>query len=60
MVSGNSTTHGNDEKAYELNETPHSVSKQSTLDIRHFIVGLAIVFVLLAIGYIKETKKKSK
>ncbi len=56
-IIGNSTTHGENDKAYELNEKTNSVLKQSSFDIKHFILGLMIVFVLLAIGY---TKKKNE
>ncbi|WP_405295515.1 hypothetical protein [Methanobrevibacter sp.] len=54
LVYGNSTSHGEDKKAYELNETGKSVSKQANLDIKFFIAGIAIIFLLLAIGYRKN------
>ncbi|MBQ2665162.1 hypothetical protein [Methanobrevibacter sp.] len=58
LVSGNSTSHGEDEKAYELNKTGGSVAKQVNLDIRYFIAITAIVFILLAIGYRRQKKSK--
>lgn len=57
LVIGNSTSHGNDDKAYELNKTSRdSVAKQSNLDLKYFIEIIAIVLILLAIGY-KRNKK---
>ena len=57
---GNSTTHGEENKAYELNETHTSVSKQTTTDIRYYLAAFVILFILLGIVYVKETKKRSK
>jgi hypothetical protein len=57
VISGNSTTHGENEKAYELNES-NSVKKESSLDFRVFISLLAIIFILLAIGYKKHKKEE--
>lgn len=54
---GNSTTYGKDNKAYELNETPSSVSKQAKFDIKYYLIAFAILFILLGIGYINETKR---
>lgn len=57
LVIGNSTSLGDDEKAYELNKTSNdSVAKQSNLDIKHFIALIAFILILLAIGY-KRNKK---
>jgi predicted outer membrane repeat protein len=55
---GNSSQYGENNKAYELNETQSSVSKQATADIRYYIAAFAILFILLGIGYLNETKKK--
>lgn len=55
-ILGNSTSHGEDKKAYELNETGRSVAKQANLNIAYAIAGMAIVFLLLAIGY-KRNKR---
>ena len=60
IAIGNSTSHGEDNKAYELNETEGgSVAKQANLNIGVFIAIIAIVLILLAIGYRRE-KKNSK
>lgn len=56
---GNSTSHGEDEKAYELNETGTSVAKQINSNITYFIALAAIALVLLAIGY-KRNKRWNK
>ena len=53
---GNSTSHGEDEKAYELNETGGSVAKQIRSNIPYLIALTAIVLILLAIGY-KRNKR---
>ena len=61
MVSGNSTTHGDDRKSYELNETgSQSVSKQGSVNLGYFIALILIIVALLAIGYVQETKNNSK
>ena len=57
IVAGNSSAHGEDDKAYELNETHHSVAKQASFDIRKIVVIIALVLILLAIGY-KRFKKE--
>ena len=57
VISGNSTIHGENEKAYELNES-NSVKKESSLDFRVFITLLAIIFILLAIGYKRHEKEE--
>ncbi len=60
MTLGNSTSYGEDKKAYELNETKGgSVVKQANLDIRIFIAITAMLLILLVIGYRRE-KKNSK
>ena len=59
LAVGNSTSHGEDNKAYELNETGGSVAKQTNIDIKIFIAIIITVLVLLAIGYRRE-KKMSK
>lgn len=56
LTYGNSTSHGEDKKAYELNETGCSVAKQIKSNIPYFIALLAIVLVLLVIGY-KRNKR---
>ena len=56
QISGNSTTHGENDKAYELNKQ-ESIKKQSSLDIKVFIVAIALVFILLAIGYNRYKKE---
>jgi predicted outer membrane repeat protein len=56
IVYGNSTSQGEYEKAYELNETGGSVAKQIKSNITYFIALLAIALVLLAIGY-KRNKR---
>ena len=51
LIIGNSTSHGEDAKAYELNKTSgNSVAKQANWDMKYFI-AIAIVLILLAIGY---------
>ena len=56
QILGNSTSPGEDDRAYELNETGGSVVKQANLDIKYFIAVIVIVLVLLAIGY-KRNKR---
>lgn len=51
IVVENSTSQGEDKKAYELNETTHSVSKNSTLDLKYIVTIICIVLILLTIGY---------
>ena len=59
MIAGNSTAHGDDKKSYELNETvSQSVSKQGAVNFGYFIALIFIIMVLLAIGYVQETKKQ--
>lgn len=55
IVSGNSTTHGENRKAYELNESK-SVAKSATMDVRYFIAAIILVFILLIIGYRRKNK----
>lgn len=55
---GNSTTHGENDNAYEINEH-ESVAKQSSVDYKMFIAILSLALILLAIGYRRE-KKMSK
>lgn len=54
-----STSHGEDKKAYELNETGGSVVKQINGKLEYFIAIIALVLILLAIGY-RRQKKISK
>ncbi len=54
---GNSTSYGEDNDAYELNESEHSVAKQSSFDIKVFIVLIVLVFLLLMIGYKRFNKE---
>lgn len=56
LTLGNSTSHGEDKKAYELNETGNSVAKQINSNAPYFIALSAIVLILLAIGY-KRNKR---
>jgi predicted outer membrane repeat protein len=56
LTLGNSTSHGEDDKAYELNETGGSVAKQIRSNIVYFIALAAITLILLAIGY-KRNKR---
>ena len=56
FIIGNSTSYGEDEKAYELNKTGSSVTKQANIDYKFFIV-MVLVLILLAIGY-KRYKKE--
>ena len=59
LIMGNSTSHGDDDKAYELNKTNGgSVAKQGNLDIKYFI-AIVIALILLVIGY-KRNKNESK
>ena len=51
LILGNSTSYGEGDKAYELNVTGGSAVKQANLDINDLIAVIAIVFVLLVIGY---------
>ena len=51
------TNNDNNKKAYEINETP-SVSKKADVDFKYFIVFIALVFILLAIGYRQNSKKE--
>ena len=56
ILVGNTTSYGDDKKAYELNETGGgSVAKQSSLNI-NFIIIATIVLVLLLIGYKRNRK----
>lgn len=54
---GNSTSYGESNNAYELNESGHSVLKQSNFNIKVFLVLIVVVFILLLIGY-KRFKKE--
>ena len=54
-VMGNSSIVGDDKNAYELNKSK-SVAKENTIDIRFFIAAIALVFILLYIGYRREKK----
>ena len=56
LAIGNSTSHGEDDKAYELNKTGTSVAKQVKSNITYFIALFAIILILLAIGY-KRNKR---
>ena len=57
LVIGNSTSVGNSKNAYELNKSK-SVAKEINLDIKYVIAGVALVFILLAIGYRKYQKEE--
>ena len=58
IVVGNSTSYGEEDKAYELNEKSKSVAKHTSLDYRYFIAIIVFVLILLAIGYKREKKSK--
>ena len=57
LVIGNSTSAGDSKNAYELNKSK-SVAKQTNLDIKNIIAGVAFVFILLAIGYRRYQKEE--
>jgi hypothetical protein len=57
LLIGNSTSAGDSKNAYELNKSK-SVAKQTNLDIKYAIAGVALVFILLAIGYRKYQKEE--
>lgn len=57
IIIGNSTSQGDDKKAYELNETGSSAVKQVNIDYKYFIIVIILVLILLAIGY---TRKKNE
>jgi predicted outer membrane repeat protein len=59
LILGNSTSYGEDDKAYELNETRGPVVKQANLNIKYFVAVIVIVLILLAIGY-RRNKNWSK
>ena len=59
QIFGNSTSYGDNDKAYELNKTGGSAAKQANLDITKFIAITAIVFILLAIGYRRQKRVNS-
>ena len=57
FLVGNSTSQGDDNKAYELNETHGgSVIKQIKSNIINFIILIVIMLILLAIGYKRYQK----
>ncbi|MFM5883408.1 putative outer membrane repeat protein [Methanobrevibacter gottschalkii DSM 11977] len=57
LISSNSTTPiGDDEKAYELNETK-SVSKSQSPRLLYLVICLVITIIALFIGYGKENSK---
>lgn len=53
---GNSSSHGEKDKAYELNETNGSAIKQINSNFKYFIVTIVIALILLAIGYKRHEK----
>ena len=57
LVIGNSTSVGDGKNAYELNKS-QSVAKETNVDLKYFIAGLVIVFILLAIGYKRYQKEE--
>ena len=57
--TGASTSYGENEKAYELNKTSKSVIKQTNFNLMYIIGALAIMCLLLAVGY-KNEKNKNK
>ena len=57
VVSGNSTSQGDDKKAYELNKTEGSAIKQIKSDIKYMIIIIIIALISLIIGY-KQKKKE--
>ena len=58
IIAGNSTSHGEDEKAYELNETGGSAAKQITSNIPYIIATFIIAMILLLIGYKRQKRSK--
>ena len=54
ITVGNSLDVGEDKKAYELNKTGKSASKQNDIDLRYVVFGTIIVFILLIIGYRRQ------
>ena len=58
LINGDSSDVGeNNKNAYEINKI-NSASKEINLDIRYFIIALAIVLLLLSIGYRNYKKKE--
>ena len=56
VASGNSTSHGEDNKAYELNKK-NSVSKKASPQFEYFIALAVVAFLALAIGYKRGSKE---
>ena len=56
LIYGNSTSHGEKNKAYEINETGSSVVKQINGNLNYFLVVIAVTLILLAIGYKRNRK----
>ena len=57
ILTGNSTSQGEYNKAYELNKTDKSTIKQAaTSNINYFIATVIIAFILLSIGYIRNKR----
>ncbi|WP_407393251.1 hypothetical protein [Methanobrevibacter sp.] len=55
---GNSTSHGEDKKAYEINKTNNSIAKQANVDIKYIVGAMIIAFILLLIGYKRNLKEE--
>ena len=55
-ITGNSTSHGNNKKAYELIEVEHSVAKQIASNAKYIILAFIIALILLCFGYFKNRK----
>ena len=58
-IIGNSTSHGNNEKTYELKETKSSTSKKIKTENKTILIIIASVLILLLIGYIRNKKVNS-
>ena len=59
QIAGNSTSHGEEDKAYELNKKEsNSIFKQTNFNITVFIIALIIICILLAIGYKRYEKEE--
>ena len=56
IVVGNSSSHGEDDKAYELNETGGSAVKQINSNLKYIIITVIIALILLIIGYKRHEK----
>ena len=59
LVAGNSSSsQGEDDKAYELNETGGSAVKQINSNFKYIIIAVFIALILLIIGYRRHEKEE--